>query len=314
MRALIASTLAVTGTSAALAQQAEERALEAPLLLDDRREADFTGPWSVAVSFDPTIRFSADFDAGTGDYSVAAYPLTATIGYQHSPKLRFDFSVDAEIADYDISSSLLFPGDTNPFDTVYTVDFTLAATYLFDNDWALRVAGFFGSSWEEDANFGDGVTGGGLFNFSYRFSEDLILGGGLGVRSRLEDEPFVFPAIFIRWNINDRFTLETEGLGITGSYHLTPEIDLFVSGDFQGREFVLRDDGPFPEAVVRDQAFLVGGGIEFRPDDIPGLTLSLEAGAVVFQEFESISNTESRIEEIETDMAPYIGAFLRYRF
>lgn len=282
---------------------------EQPRLDQPRRS-----PYSISFNYRPTARFSADFEDGGGNYAREAHALNIDLGYRYSEQLRLTLGIFGEIASYDFDNAPLVPGEDDPFNDAYALDFTAGAFYVFDDRWRAFARGFIGSSWEGDADFGEGLRGGGIGGAIHQLNDDLAIGAGIGVVTRVEDDPFIIPYLFISWDITDRLNLETQGLGLDLTYQATDQLSIFLTGEFERREYILDDRGALPGGIVRDRAVLLGGGFEFTPQATPGLTLTFEAGALVYQEFEVLDASGDDIAEIETDPAPYIGASLNIRF
>ncbi|MEM9083127.1 MAG: DUF6268 family outer membrane beta-barrel protein, partial [Planctomycetota bacterium] len=173
------------------------------------------GGVALSVEFDPTIRFDADFDGVAGSIGVASYPLSINNGYSLSDDVSLNWQIAGRIDDYDVDGALLVPGEPDLFDEVYGLSFSGNVRWKIDENWSLLGGGFVNFSWEDEAEMGDSATGGGLVVASYRFGDSLTVGGGVLVSSRLEDDVLVVPAIFVRWDINEKWRFETEGLNGT---------------------------------------------------------------------------------------------------
>ncbi|MEM1167281.1 MAG: DUF6268 family outer membrane beta-barrel protein [Planctomycetota bacterium] len=315
---LVAPMLALLATPVATAQPTgPDSSQPAPFAFEEPAEEAARRPdkFSLSVSYRPLTRFTADLDASSGNYSVTSHPIAIRFDYAATQNLRLNFGVEGEISNYDFDdASTLIPGTANPFDDVYAIRFNVGGFYRFDDTWSALVTGFIGSGFEEDADFGDGLQGGGVAGVLYNFSPSLTLGGGVVVSSRIEDDPLIVPYVYVKWDITDRWTLQTEGLGLELIYDIDEQFSIYAAGGFDRREFVLDDDGPLPEGIVRDRAVLVGGGFRIEPNALPGLSLSIDAGAVVYQEFEILDRDGDDFRELESDPTGYLGVSLRYRF
>ncbi len=124
---------------------------------------------------------------------------------------------------------------------------------------------------ESGADFGDAITGGGLAGFSYRFGDRLTLGPGIGVISQIEDDPSVFPVLFVNWRIAEKLSLETGGgLGATRGPGLVLNWDpagkwrVFVGGRYEQTDFRLRDSGGEQGGIGSNREVPVFGGVIWR--------------------------------------------------
>ena len=62
---------------------------------------------------------------------------------------------------------------------------------------------------EGSADFSDALSWGALAGFSYRFSDQLTLGPGIGYVSQIEDDASIFPIILVDWKLGGDFSLST---------------------------------------------------------------------------------------------------------
>ena len=68
------------------------------------------------------------------------------------------------------------------------------------------------------------------------FSENLTLGGGIGIRSQLEDDALFYPIIIVDWQITDRLSFDTRlttgwanQSGAELVYELTEDLDVGIA-------------------------------------------------------------------------------------
>lgn len=239
------------------------------------------------------------------------------IGYRMSPELNLRGSFDYEYSDYRFQKAdTLIPGVTsgNPFDAFHTLTFSGGLDYHLDEFWTISGTGFVRSAYEEGADFGDGVTGGGFGFVTYRFNSDLALGFGLGVTSRLEDDALVLPVLFIQWRIDDQWSVRSDGLGARLNWAASPEFSVFLNARYERDEWRLDDNrGDVSEGVLRDRRVPIGLGVDWRP--IAGLTITGEVSVFVYRELEFLNDRGRSVVEEKTDeIMPALGFRVEWRF
>jgi len=272
--------------------------------------------WTLSIGGRAQHAFQADLDDSAGEVGVTRAGADVALLIPVGDKLRISTGLDFEASFYDWDSPddvVPGSGSRDPWDEIYSVTLSLSATYLLDDKWSLFGGGFVNSSGESGADFSDTITGGGFLGVGYSFTPDLTIQGGIGVRTRLEDDERIFPVIGVQWKIDEQFSLRTEGPGLRVTYAASDEWSFYLRGAYEDREFRLADDNStVRDGVVRDQSVPIGLGVEWRPTG--GLSVGLEAGAIVWQEYDIQSSSGRTLNEIETDPTPYIGLRVDYRF
>lgn len=272
--------------------------------------------WTLSIGGRAQHAFQADLDDSAGEVSVTRAGADVALLIPIGEKFKLSTGLDFEASFYDWDSPddvVPGSGSSDPWDEIYTVTLSLTGTYILDDKWSIFGGGFVSSSGESGADFGDTITGGGFVGVGYAFGPELTVQGGIGARSRLEDDARVFPVIGVQWKISEQFNLRTEGPGLRITYAANDQWSFYLRGAYEMREFRLADDNrTVPDGVVEDQSVPIGFGVEWRPTG--GLSIGLEAGAIVWQEYDIQSRSGRTLNEIETDPTPYIGLRLDYRF
>jgi hypothetical protein len=172
---------------------------------------------------------------------------------------------------------------------------------------------------ENGADTGDSVTYGLFAAVAWRLNEDLTIGPGIGVFSRLEDSARIFPVLAIDWNITDHWNLSTGsglgssvGPGLSLSYKFNEHWKLALAGRYESEEFRLDDKGSAPGGVGRDQSFpLIISGI-LEPNK--KLSFSLFAGMEFGGELKLKDTFGETIDKTKYDPALIIGASFAVQF
>lgn len=271
------------------------------------------GP-SVELDVNWRLSFRSDVRGAETDVQVNHVGVGVTVSGSIEEKFRLIFGVDGEYLNYDFTNGeLIMPAGSEPFDDLYGGGLSLAGTYSFEGPWSVTVGGFFRASGESGAEASESIFGGGFAAVGYAFSEGSWVSIGLGSSSRLEDDATVFPYIAVRIPISERVRLESRGLGVAVIATLSEELEFALKGAYENRQFRLNDDRPaYREGVLRDTRVPIGAELIWKP--LEGLMVSLEGGAVVYQEFEFLTSGGDEISDFETEPAAFVGLRFEYRF
>jgi hypothetical protein len=171
----------------------------------------------------------------------------------------------------------------------------------------------------KDSNTSDGRTYGLYAAAAWRISEDLTIGPGIGVFSRLEDGTRIFPFLVIEWDISERWNLSTgrglaasQGPGLTLSYALSQSWSLGIAGRYENTEFRLDENGPTPGGVGRDQSIPVVAMASWDPNRT--VDLSVFAGIELNGKLKLKNALGESVAESSYDPAPIFGATFKLRF
>lgn len=172
---------------------------------------------------------------------------------------------------------------------------------------------------EDGASSSDSQTWGLFGGAAWRLSEDLTIGPGLGVFSRLEDSSRVFPILIIDWNISERWNLATgrglaasQGPGLTLSYTLTPTWKLGLSGRYEEIQFRLDDEGAAPGGIGEDRALPMVFNAAWSPNE--AVRLGVFAGVEFGGELTLYDEKGKEIESRDYDPSPLYGATFEFKF
>ena len=239
--------LSVVGAaSAGVLEQAEEQ--QAP-----SRQAAAELHFSVTTGLEHQLKSDLD---GAGELDVTR--LRFGLGATFAPQADFDVALQFNYAfdNYSFSGSTSL-GGPDPWDDVHTIGLNATVSYKATNQWTVFGGPVFQFSHESDGDIGDGFTGGGFVGASYVCSRELVLGGGLGVLSQIEDDARVFPVLVVHWQILDHLRLTSQtagsGSGVAGLelvYDWGNDWELAFGGSYTFRRFRLDDEGVAPSGVV----------------------------------------------------------------
>ncbi len=276
-----------------------------------------TRPVRLSLRGEYQHEFDTDIEGSDASFDVnrfgGGFGAAFTISDELTLRAGFDYSYN----DYSFDEAdTLIPGVTgnDPFDAFHTVSLVGGLDYRLDEKWTISGTGFVRYEGEEGVDLDDALIGGGLGFFTYRFNEDLTLGFGVGASSRLEDDAWVVPYLFVRWQIDEQWQLRSDGLGARLSWSPSPEYEVFLRGRYVRDEWRLDDDrGAASEGVFRDDRVPVGLGIDWRP--IPTLTITGEVSVMVYRELEFLNDNGRTVSEEEIDeIMPAVGFSVVWRF
>lgn len=269
--------------------------------------------WTLTLGGGMQHAFRADLD-DAGDVSVTRAGGDLTLSFLAAPKLQASVGFESEVSIYDFDGADgLIGSNSDAWDELYLVGFNVALSYQFDDEWSMFGGGFINAGFESGADFGDSIFGGGFAGLTWEASPSLTVRFGGGVRTQIEDNVDVLPVVGFDWRITDQVTLRTQGLGLRLSAKLNKEWTVYFGGEYQSRQYRLDEDrSVLPNGVVRDRSVPIGVGVVWTP--LPGLSIAVEGGAVVWQEYELLNEHGVERGEENTDPSPYVGVRLEYRF
>ena len=239
--------------------------------------SDGESEWRFTFGGGYTQRFSTDFDEGDGDISVSALTggLNATTDF--SDDLSLTLRVNFGAADYDFGGTSGF-GALDPWNTVHGVAIGGALTYDLNDKWSVFGGPIIQFARENGADWGDSFTGGVLGGATYRVHDRLVVGGGVGVTSAIEDDLRIFPIIIVEWGFNDNWRISSRGAtgGRTSIEFTGVELiwmtnskawEFAIGAGSSYSRFRLDDDGIAPNGVGQDESTPLWFRTSFRPNE-----------------------------------------------
>lgn len=270
-----------------------------------------------SVSGRSRFTFRAQVQGTDADVQVSHSGLN--IGMRQRLSDRFSISADLgfEYSYYDFSGGAVVDGVSDPFSDLYSLGGMVTLSYAVDDQWSVFGSGFLGVAGESGADVGDSFLGGGGAGVNWRPSDWFNISFGLAVRSQLEDDAIFTPLINFTWRLSETMRLESRnlpqggGLGLTWELNDSAEFTLF--GGVEYRQWRLDGgQGELRDGVVRDLRVPLGAAMLWRL--APGFSLEVEGGAIVYQEYEFLDSTGRRIEDLDSDIAPFVGVKIEWTF
>jgi len=260
-----------------------------------------------------TIQFRTDLK-DQGDVLVSRSLVEVTGRGAIGDRAALSVTVGFEPTYYDFRNAPgLIPGTNDPISDVYLFRVSPRFTMAINEEWSwfagldARVAG------ESDARFGDAFTIGGYAGASQKVNENFTYSFGVYAVQRMEDDALVVPIIGFDWKINDDLRFESIGTGLKLTSAINETLEVAALGYWDRREYRLdRNHSQLPNGVFREQRVPVGVQLAWKPD--PAVRVTLEGGAVVWQEYRVLNSNGARVSKLETDPAPYISLNAVFRF
>ena len=262
-------------------------------------------------------QFESDL-GGAGELDVSRFRFG--LGATFTPQADFDVALQFSYAFDDYSfSGITSLGGPEPWDDVHTVGLKATVSYKATSEWTVFAGPVFQFSHESDGDIGDGFTGGGFIGASYVFSRQLVLGGGFGVVSQIEDDARVFPVLVVHWQILDHLRLTSQtagsGSGIAGLelvYDWRAGWEVAFGGTYAFRRFRLDDQGVAPDGVGEETGIPLHLRVSHRLRE--DLHLDLYGGITLGGELKLQDSAGSGIASQDYDGTPFVGLALRLRF
>lgn len=256
------------------------------------------------------FHFDADLDDG-GDVAVSRVQAGADFVLALTDRVELTLAPDAEFSFYDFGGLNSLAAE-EIIEDAYRQRYEARVLIRANDRWSILTGGNLTWAAEFDADTSDSMTGGGFVSANYAVSPKLILGAGVAVQSRLEESAWVFPFPFVEWRFAERWQLTARGVGGQLSYTPSEAWTIFARGGWEPREFRLRDDGPVPEGILRDERIVIDFGASYRPGAHVELTATL--GLTPWNEYEVQDSGGSTLREDEAETHLNAGAGVTLRF
>lgn len=280
-----------------------------------------TATWSIAGG--DIFQFDAGIKNG-GSFSINRAFLGGGLTYKITPSLSLDFNIATEIDSYTFKGKGAFTAPANGVPWTTTIDVTMRALtrWKLNDEWRIFLGGVVSWSGETEADVGKSFTGGGLMGLAYTFSEDLTLGGGLQISTRIEDNLLYIPSPIIDWRITEQLFISNmrgpvsypASLGVEIVYYISREMNFSLGSRYEYRRFRLDDSGPdiIKMGVGTDSGFPLWLRFEWRP--IREIRMHVVGGVVLGQKVQLDRSDGAQIQKQDVDPAAFVGFFLGFEF
>lgn len=261
-------------------------------------------------------QFKANIDGG-GDIGVSRGIFGVAARAEITPDLDGTFAFSYGIDDYRIRNATLM--GINPWDDIHTLSASAIFSLALNSDWTIFGGPVLQFARESGADWGDSVSAGGVIGASVRLSDQLTLGGGVGVVTQIEDSARIIPIIRINWQINDRLRLssrtDSAGSGDSGIeliYTLGGGWEIAGGGAYRFRRFRLDNTGIAPNGVGEETS--IPAWIRLTWNGNPNVTVNFYGGLAMGGTLRLENSSGIRLRGEDYDAAGLLGASLSVRF
>lgn len=276
------------------------------------------GPWYFRIDGGGVHQSEADLKDSAGGFSKDRWFVSAGVDYAWDQRTSIGISVGGGQSNYDFNDESEFAGGV-PWNKIDDTRVTMTGRFGFGETGSVFIIPTLRFSGEKDASSSDSSTWGVFAAAMWRVKENLTIGPGIGIFSRLENGTKFFPVLAIDWDINDRWNLSTgrglassQGPGLTLSYKLNEDWSLGLAGRYENVEFRLDNEGPAAGGVGRDQSMPMVFTANLTPNK--KLSLSVFTGLEFAGKLKLKDSMGVVVEESDYDPALLFGATFEYRF
>lgn len=271
------------------------------------------GGWSPFFRGGSVYHGDAGLNGGIGEFSVHRYYGEGGLAYLFRRDRMVSCSVGYGQDDYRFSG---LPQD--PWNNIDNIRAGIFSRWALDSAWTFFAAASARAYGERVEDLTSALTGALFGGASYRFSERLSLGPGLGVVGQLEDNPRYFPILVIDWDITRDLNLSTGGgLAATGgpglmlTYSLSRHWNIGLGGRYDKKRFLLSEQGIAPNGVGEDRSIPLISSVSYIL--YPGTELSLLVGVNLNGRLTAEDANGTMLYESEYDQAVFSGITARIR-
>ena len=261
-------------------------------------------------------QLSADIDSG-GDFSVDRFFLQAGFKHSFNQKLFAGLSIGGGQDNYDFSGSSGL-GGLNPWSKINTVRISAPILYNPEGSWSYLVIPSLRFNYENDASMSESQTWGMLAGASYRITDSLSIGPGIGVFSQLEDKTNIFPILIIDWRITPNLSLETgrgfaatQGPGLQLRWDISDKWTLAAGGRYEKNRFRLDKQGIAQNGIGEDKSIPLFATAQYKIS--PRSSISGLVGMDVDGSLRLENEDGDRIDKSDYDTAPLLALIFKLR-
>ncbi len=281
-------------------------------------QAQQTGPVFFNANAGLVHQSDTDLSDTGGGFTVDRWFVSAGMDYVWDARSSLGFSVGGGKSGYAFAGAGGFGGG-DPWNNIEDTRASVTWRFGFGETGLVTLIPTVRFDGETGASSGDSRTYGLYAAAAWRINDNLTIGPGIGVFSRLENSARFFPILVIEWDISERWNLSTgrglaasQGPGLTLSYQLSEAWTLGFAGRYEFIEFRLDDAGIAAGGVGRDESIPLVFIATLKPS--PKFSVTVFAGAEVIGTLNLEDALGDFVDESSYDPAPIFGAALEVRF
>lgn len=205
-----------------------------------------------------TIHYSLNagvgMQSGGDEFDVLRANTTISASKELSPNVDVSLTLSYGFDNYDFDANSFFGSDV--WGQVHTYGARANLDVELNSDWTLFFGPAFQVSQESGAEFDESWIGGAFAGLIYKAQPGVVIGGGVGIFSEIQDQARFQPIIILDWEISSdvRLTSRT-AVGLTGVnvvLDLTENIDVAVGVSYLYKRFRMDDTGISPGGVGQE--------------------------------------------------------------
>jgi hypothetical protein len=247
-------------------QAAEARAADGPG--DDPLARAPPAPAPTPSRLRPSFEwcFPASLPDDGGDVSAARLRFDVDVRSRSSSTLRARWRGAAEHSWYRIDDpAALAPGTGDLLDRATLLRFAPLLELRLASGWGADLGPIVQSTGAPGATFEDTLTYGVEASVRFPLGSRRRAGVGARLEQRLEDPAEILPVLHLEGGGVGRWSLESLGTGVRLAYAPSPCWAVGASVRRDRRDVRLAPGARVPEGVFRDQRWLVGADVAWRP-------------------------------------------------
>jgi hypothetical protein len=244
--------------------------------------------------------------------------VQAGAGYAWDRNTSVSVSLAAGTADYDFSADAGIEG-REPWNRINELRISVPVRFAPTEKTTAIVIPSLRTHVESGGSMRDGRGAGILGGLSYRFSDTLSLGPGLGWFDDVGDDTSIFPIILVDWQITDRWSLNTggglaasQGPGVTLNYKIDNRWTAGVSARSEETRFSLKDKPGRTATVGQDSSAPMLLVLDYAP--WPTARVSAVLGVELGGSLSLEDDSGREIAESDVDTAIVAGITFSSRF
>jgi hypothetical protein len=276
------------------------------------------GPWVWGLSGGVVEQLDTDLSDAESEMGVTRSFAQASLGYAWDRNTTISLSVGAGKTDYDFSPLATIDGQ-QPWGKIENYSVSVPIRFAPSETTNVILIPSVRTSKESGASSSEGRTEGIIGGMSWKMSDTLTLGPGLGWFSEVGGGSNVFPIIVVDWKITDKLSLNTgrglaasQGPGLSLDYQLDKKWTFGLSGRFEKTRFSLDESTPGSGSIGEDRSSPLVATISYSP--WPMTRVSLLVGAEFNGSLRLEDASARRLAQTDVDTAPIIGFSFSSRF
>ena len=271
------------------------------------------------LTLDLSTNYEYGFDTnldGGGNFNINRFSIKGGLKKPIDKKWNISLSTVYSLTNYDFNGNEGLAG-LNPWNKINRVAIGFRINHRLNRKWTLNAGPLLRFSGESGSNFGDSLTYGGNIGFIYVPGPNVLIGLGLIINSRLEDDLLVVPGFVFNWKINNKFTLSSLLTGIRTElgpnikllYSISSNLRTGINIGYEFERFRLDDKGIANGGIGDIKVLPVWLNLNY--DFNPILSFAIYSGIGFLGEMELENSDGERIQKEDFDSLIFVGAGLK---